>query len=194
MKKYFSVLLLSVLAVFILTACNITVNLGERTTKENTTKETSTDATTSATRSELGGPYEVVRVVDGDTIIIVYNNEYTRLRFSNVDTPESVASEDSGKVNTEEGVVASDYTKKLLPEGSKVYLEFDNKTRDQFDRLLAYVYLEDGETMVQRLLLKDGMARVFNDKQNKRYTEEFFELQDAAKEAKIGIWAGENND
>ena len=40
----------------------------------------------------------------------------------------------------------------------------------------------------------DGMARVFNDKQNKRYTDEFFELQDAAKEAKIGIWAGDNND
>ena len=93
-----------------------------------------------------------------------------------------------------EGIVASVYIKKLLPDGSKVYLEYDNKIKDKYDRVLAYVYLEDGETMIQRLLLKDGMAKVFNDKQNKRYTDEFFKLQDEAKASKIGIWAGENND
>lgn len=175
-------LLTAALFVLCLAGCRIVPAAPE----ETTTKKAPVKAT-------LNGPYDVVRVVDGDTIIVDINGEKTKVRLSNVDTPESVAGEESGKENTPEGFVASDYTKDLLPDGSKVYLEYDNKTKDRYDRVLAYVYLYDGETMIQRLLLKDGMARVFNDKQNKRYTEEFFKLQDEAKAAKIGIWAGENN-
>lgn len=179
-------LCLAALIAVSLTGCkfNIDYNIEVSTEKNEKTEES----------LNLNGPYDVVRVVDGDTIIIDLNGEKTKVRLSNVDTPESVAGEESGKENTPEGIVASDYTKKLLPDGSKVYLEYDNKTKDKYDRVLAYVYLEDGETMIQRLLLKDGMAKVFNDKQNKRYTDEFFKLQDEAKASKIGIWAGENND
>ncbi len=179
-------LFLAVLIAVSLTGCkfNIDYNIEVSTEKNEKTEES----------LNLNGPYDVIRVVDGDTILIDLNGERTKVRLSNVDTPESVAGEESGKENTPEGIVASDYTKKLLPDGSKVYLEYDNKTKDKYDRVLAYVYLEDGETMIQRLLLKDGMAKVFNDKQNKRYTDEFFKLQDEAKASKIGIWAGENND
>ncbi|MBQ6753292.1 MAG: thermonuclease family protein, partial [Clostridia bacterium] len=156
-------LLLAVLTAVSLTGCkfNIDYNIEVSTEKNEKTEES----------LNLNGPYDVIRVVDGDTIIIDLNGEKTKVRLSNVDTPESVAGEESGKENTPEGIVASDYIKKLLPDGSKVYLEYDNKIKDKYDRVLAYVYLEDGETMIQRLLLKDGMAKVFNDKQNKRYTD-----------------------
>lgn len=186
MKKKLIIVSAVLLLLITFAACRFNIKFNTDTTKQTTTTTKAPEV-----KATLNGPYDVVRVVDGDTIIIDLDGQRTKVRLSNVDTPESVASEESGKENTPEGVIASDYTKNLLPEGSKVYLEYDNKTTDQYDRVLAYVYLEDGETMIQRLLLKDGMARVFNDKINKRYTDEFFDLQDAAKDAKIGIWAGE---
>lgn len=172
MKKLVSLLLALTLCLS-LSACGVVVP---------TEVESTTEAPTVAV--DLVGPYEVVRVVDGDTIIIDLEGESTRVRFANVDCPESVAPEDSGKVNTEEGVEASDYTKSLLPSGSKVYLEYDEKVVDKYDRVLAYVYLEDGETMMQRLLLENGYAKVFDDHDNTRYTDEFYQLQ---KEA--GVYA-----
>jgi hypothetical protein len=38
----------------------------------------------------LAGQYQVVRVVDGDTIVIRYNGKYEKVRLLCVDTPESV--------------------------------------------------------------------------------------------------------
>lgn len=138
--------------------------------------------------ANLEGPYEVDRVVDGDTIIVDLDGVKTRVRFANIDCPESVAPEESGKTNTEEGMVASEFTKGLLPSGSKVYLEYDVSKTDKYDRILAYVYLDDGETMIERVLLENGFAKVYNDKNNKKYTDEFYEIQDKAKDSKIGIW------
>lgn len=172
MKRITSLLLIFLICLSF-TACQIEMPISD---------EPTTEATSVAI--DLVGPYDVIRVVDGDTILIDLEGESTRVRFANVDCPESVAPEDSGKVNTEEGVSASNYTKSLLPDGSKVYLEYDEKVVDKYDRVLAYVYLDDGETMIQRLLLKNGYAKVFDDHDNKRYTEEFYNLQ---KEA--GVYA-----
>ena len=135
----------------------------------------------------LYGPYSGERVVDGDTIIIDLDGERTRVRFLGVDTPESVAPDEER--NTEEGVVASDYTKELLPKGSLVYLEYDIVRTDKYDRVLAYVYLDDQETMIERKLLTDGMAKVYNDRDNKLYYDEFCKLEQAAQNSHIGIWA-----
>lgn len=184
MKKLLSLLLVTCV-LFSFSACNLNYLDAETT---STTKEQTTEP-----EIELCGPYDVVRVVDGDTIIIDLDGQKTRVRFANIDTPESVAPEDTGKVNTEEGVEASDYTKNLLPSGSKVYLEYDKKRTDKYDRVLAYIYLEDGETMIQRLLLKDGMAKVYNDHNNTRYTDEFYRLQDGAKASGLGIWKDSSN-
>lgn len=53
--------------------------------------------------------YEVVRVVDGDTVILNIDGNKTRVRLIGIDTPESVAKDKSR--NVKEGKVASDYTK-----------------------------------------------------------------------------------
>ena len=50
--------------------------------------------------------YDVVRVIDGDTIVVNYNGNEEKVRMIGVDTPESVHP-DSSK-NTEAGVSASD--------------------------------------------------------------------------------------
>ena len=127
--------------------------------------------------------YEVVRVVDGDTIVVKYNGVDEKVRLIGIDTPESVHSDESK--NTKEGVMVSDYTKKMLTD-KKVGLEFDVSKRDKYGRLLAYVYL-DGE-MYNKILLKEGYARVATYPPNVKYVDEFVKLQKEARENNKGLW------
>lgn len=130
--------------------------------------------------------YEVLRVVDGDTIQIDYNGTKEKVRLIGIDTPESVHPDEAK--NTENGKIASDYTKELLT-GKFVKLELDVQERDKYGRILAYVYL-DGE-MVNKKLLADGYAQVATFPPNVKYVDEFTEIQKEAKEAKRGLWAEE---
>ena len=127
---------------------------------------------------ELEGPYEVDRVVDGDTLIVYIDGQRTRVRLIGVNTPESVAEDESR--NTEEGVAASDFVKELIDEtGYEVWLEYDNERYDQYDRTLAYVYIDyEGElVMLERILLEDGYAQTVLYGTNDRYYEEFRDLE-----------------
>ena len=136
----------------------------------------------------LHGEYEVVRVVDGDTIIVDLDGKDTRIRLIGIDTPESVHPDKSK--NSEEGIIASDFTKELLT-GEKVYLEYDIEKIDQYDRTLAYVYLADGETMVNALLVEEGYATTMTVQPNSKYADTFYELQKEAREQGRGFWAEE---
>lgn len=88
----------------------------------------------------------LVRVVDGDTIVIEMNSEEYKVRLIGVNTPESVASQEyldkTGKENTEEGFNASVYTKDLLSEVEYVYLQKDTSETDKYGRLLRYAWIE----------------------------------------------------
>ena len=127
--------------------------------------------------------YEIIKVVDGDTIQIRFNGKKERLRLIGIDTPESVHPDETK--NTENGELASEYTKSLLT-GKSVNLEFDVEERDQYGRLLAYVYL-DGE-MINKKLIRDGYAQLETVPPNVKYVEEFTALLKEAKEAKRGLW------
>src|SRR3989338_7085144 len=79
----------------------------------------------------------VVRVVDGDTIVLDGDE---KVRLIGVDTPETV---DPRKPVQYFGKEASEFTRRMA-EGKRVRLEFDQDTKDRYGRTLAYVYLEDG--------------------------------------------------
>ncbi|MGN0166278.1 MAG: thermonuclease family protein [Lachnospiraceae bacterium] len=127
--------------------------------------------------------YEVVRVKDGDTIVIDCNGENFTIRLIGIDAPESVHP-DADK-NTSQGEIASEFMKETL-EGKSVSLEFDEELYDRYDRLLAYVYLED--EMLNALLLKKGYAKVTIYEPNHKYEDYFLSLQDVAKLKKTGFW------
>lgn len=135
---------------------------------------------------KLYGPYEVIRVVDGDTLLVNIDNTNEKVRLIGIDTPESVHS-DPNK-NTEEGNIASAWSKTLLMD-QQIYLEYDVEKTDKYGRILAYVYLEDGITMVNRLLVEQGMAQVMTIEPNSKYSDEFNDLQNKAKGSNNGFWA-----
>lgn len=154
------------------------IDKNESLTQDQTQKETQIDSNINTTL------YEVIRVVDGDTFIISYNGKDERVRLIGVDTPESVHPDE--EKNTEFGDKVSSYSKEML-QGKQVALEFDIDKKDQYDRLLAYVYL-DGQ-MYNKILLEKGYAQVSTYPPNVKYVDEFIDIQKEARVSKVGMWA-----
>lgn len=138
-------------------------------------------------KNDLNGPYLVERVVDGDTFITTIDNTRVRVRALCIDTPESVAPEETGKVNTNEGQISSNRAKQLL-ENKYVYLEYDVEMYDQYDRVLAYVYLED-RTSFEEIMISEGLAKVVKYEPNTKHVEEYYKLQDEARNNKVGFYS-----
>lgn len=136
----------------------------------------------------------VERVVDGDTLVARLDGKSIRVRFTGVDTPESVG---AYKNHPEPyGLEASAYTKSLL-EGASVWLEEDLKLMDPYDRYLFYVWLEDPSTTtllegcVNAMLLAEGYGTWFDDRDNQAYAEEFEAFERKAELKGLGLWQGE---
>ncbi len=141
---------------------------------------TSIDAPAGADRNAV-----MVRVVDGDTIVVDIDGREERVRLIGIDTPESVAEERPDQCF---GVEASDEVKRLLPPGTGLVLERDVEPRDQYDRLLAYVYRAEDQMFVNEVLVRDGFAGILNYPPNDAYAERFRALETTARQEGTGLW------
>ncbi len=148
--------------------------------------ETQPDPATDET--EMFGEYATVtRVVDGDTIIANINGTDYRVRFIGMDTPETVHPE---KPVEPYGPEASMFTESML-NNKKVFLEYDVQHFDRFDRVLAYIWVDD--LMINEQLVKEGLAFVTTYPPNVKYVERFLDAQKHAQEQKINIWSIDSN-
>lgn len=129
--------------------------------------------------------YSVVRIVDGDTIDVSIDGKVDRLRMIGINTPETV---DPRKPVECFGVEASNKAKSFL-SGKKVSLESDTSQgeRDKYDRLLRYIFLEDG-TNLNLLMIKQGYAYEYTYGVPYKYQSEFKKAQAEAIDGKIGLW------
>jgi micrococcal nuclease len=136
-------------------------------------------------------PATVVHAVDGDTVYVTFaGDKKEKVRLIGIDTPEFTAEVEPY------GEEASAYTRNRL-EGRRVWLEYDAGLRDQYDRLLAYIWLEppaaDSEEeirakMFNARLLLDGCAQVMTVPPNVKYADLFAALQQEARESEKGLW------
>jgi len=133
------------------------------------------------------GKYKVTKVVDGDTLVVDFNGKEERVRLIGIDTPESVHPDVSK--NLPEGKLASQFTKDKL-EGKEIALEFDVQERDHYGRLLAYVWI-NGE-MFNKVLLREGYAKVATYPPNVKYVDEFTKIQEEARKNDKGFWNSDN--
>lgn len=127
----------------------------------------------------------VLRVIDGDTIDVDLDGGRERVRLIGVDTPESVAPERPVQCY---GVEASARTKELLPAGTIVRLERDEVGRDQYDRLLAYVYRADDDLLVNLDLIEGGFADAVTYGDNEALYDTFVAAESAARADGVGLW------
>jgi len=129
--------------------------------------------------------FTIKKFVDGDTFWI---NDGTakgiKIRLIGVDTPESQAR--FGNPEEYYGDEASYFTKKILLN-KRVRLEYDKDRTDSFGRTLAYIYLEDG-TFLNEKLVKEGCAQVMTGKPNVKYSRKFLKLEEIARTSNIGMW------
>ncbi len=129
-------------------------------------------------------PATVVRVVDGDTLVVRAAGREETVRLIGVDTPETVHPTIGAQPG---GPEASAFTRRLLPPGTRVTLELDVQQRDRYGRMLAYIYLPDGR-MLNAELLRTGLAQLLTIPPNVRYVDLFARLQREAREAGRGFW------
>jgi len=120
--------------------------------------------------------------VDGDTIKLS-NGETVRL--IGIDAPESRNAFKKKKAFF--GDVSKHYLDSLLT-GKKIRMEYDVSRKDRYGRTLAYVYLEDG-TFINEKILREGYAMIMTVPPNVRYAEHFLAIQQSARESKCGLWA-----
>ncbi|WP_052360574.1 5'-nucleotidase C-terminal domain-containing protein [Oceanobacillus manasiensis] len=148
------------------------------------------------------GEYEatVDYVTDGDTIRIkesIFGGD--RVRFLNMDTPETYAAknndpdrEEINKNQKEHGDAATAYIKTLIKQGDTVTIKVGEEATDDYGRLLAEVITEDG-TNVNLKMVEEGYASTYFIPP---FNEEAYPIyQDAVKEAKdagLGIWNPED--
>jgi micrococcal nuclease len=131
---------------------------------------------------------DVIKVVDGDTIDVSLDGKTERIRLIGINTPETV---DPRKPVECFGREASDRAKELL-SNKKVYLEADliSGERDKYNRLLRFVFLEDG-TNFNLLMIKEGYAYEYTYDVPYKYQTEFKQAQKEAEANKAGLW-GDN--
>ena len=127
----------------------------------------------------------VVRVVDGDTIVVLINGVQEKVRLIGVDTPEIFDPRGSVQCFGEE---ASAFTKSLL-ENKFVRLEADasQDDSDKYERLLRYVYLDD--TLVNERIISEGYGHEYTYRRPYKYQTEFKNAEKSARESKKGLWA-----
>ena len=139
----------------------------------------------------------VIRVIDGDTLKINYQDKEQSIRLIGIDTPESKANKKANKdamrsgqdiaTITAMGKQATAFVKKLVKAGDTVTLEFDVQKYDKYNRLLGYVYLPDGR-MLNEEIIKNGYASVMTIPPNVKYQVKFVNAYRNARENGRGLW------
>lgn len=142
---------------------------------------------------------KVTSITDGDTVdILIYGTEEKeRLRLILVNTLES-----KGKFANNPQPYAKEaeaFTKSVL-SNQTVWIEKGVQERDQYGRLLAYVWLnsisyeylgekrEFEKITMNELLLIEGLAKVAVYPPNTQYLDEFGAIEETAKQERKGLW------
>ena len=125
---------------------------------------------------------KVLRVIDGDTLLVDVEGSKEKVRLIGVNTPETRHPEIGAQYFGKE---ASRYTEGRL-QGKRVRLETDVEERDQYGRLLAYVWL--GDELFNATLIEEGMAQVMTVPPNEHYRDRFQQLQNEARKKGVGMW------
>lgn len=127
----------------------------------------------------------VVRVVDGDTIVVLINGGQEKVRLIGVDTPEIFDPRGSAQCFGEE---ASTFTKSLL-ESKFVRLEADasQDDRDRYGRLLRYVFLAD-DILVNQKIISEGYGHEYTYRRPYKYQTEFKNAEKGARDSQKGLW------
>jgi len=154
----------------------------------------SSQAVDSPTPSQSLVPYDkqavtVIKVVDGDTIAVSINGQNETIRIIGINTPETV---DPRKTVECFGIEASNKAKKYFKDMKyKVWLEEDptQGDRDKYQRLLRYVFTDNGQTDYGLMMISEGFAYEYTYNTTYKYQTEYKNARQDAENKRLGLWA-----
>jgi len=134
--------------------------------------------------NEFPSETRVAKVIDGDTIVL---DGGETVRYLGINAPEIRVRYGNQWIPKIQicGEEATTYNQKLV-EGKKICLEYDQKKRDDYNRILAYVW-GDG-VLINGELLRNGLALVDVRSPNRKHQKMFFDFQKEAREFHRGLW------
>lgn len=143
---------------------------------------------TTAVLGSLEANATVDYVIDGDTIDVIIDGREDRVRLTGIDTPEK-ARRDTGAPAECFGDEATAFTETLLPVGTLVRLERDVVGRDDYGRLLAYVYRADDGIFVNYEIVRQGYAQPLTIPPNVTFSDLMVQAARDAEAADAGLWS-----
>ncbi len=121
---------------------------------------------------------KVIKVIDGDSIIVKTRQDRVEVRLYGIDAPE---------YDQPYAAKSKQITKRLL-KGKKV--DVRGVEWDRYDRLIAVVY--QGKTCINGELVKKGGAWIYGEYCKKDMCREWKKRESVAKREKHGLWKGRN--
>ena len=122
----------------------------------------------------------VRRVYDGDTIEL---ENGTHVRYIGINAPEIAHQDKPGEPFGPEALALNEKIVLSKP----VRIQGDQEALDQYNRQLAYVFLQDG-TFVNQEIVRNGLAHVLYKSPNITYDAVLLKSQQEAMKAGKGMW------
>jgi micrococcal nuclease len=116
----------------------------------------------------------LLRVIDGDTIEVLLNDEKTSIRMLGINTPEKK-------------MPFCDEAKNFLKqfENKTILLLRDKEDTDRYNRKLRYVFYED--RLLNEEILENGLANAYM-LEDLKYEQDFKLAEKTARLNEVGIW------
>ncbi len=122
---------------------------------------------------------QVVEIVDGDTLDVRIDGVIERVRLIGINTPER------GECFAAEAAAALE----RLTVGRQLRLQSDTSDRDQYGRLLRYVWADD--QLVNEQLVLEGFDISQPFELDTAFADQFDATQESAMEERTGLWGAE---
>lgn len=128
----------------------------------------------------------MIEVIDGDTVDVQVGGSKERVRLIGVDTPETKNPNSPVECY---GPEATANAEGLLPVGTNIRLERDTVARDDYGRLLSYLYRLDDGLFINYEILRKGFAQPLTIEPNSTHANTFGEAARLAESDNLGLWA-----
>ena len=129
--------------------------------------------------STTGDQARVTHVTDGDSVDVMVGGREDEVRLIGINAPES------GECFADEAAAAL----RELVDGVPARLVRDESNRDQFGRLLRYLFV--GDTFVNEALVRGGFAQAYRYEPDVAEADRLDAAQAVAQREEVGLWASD---